>query len=120
MSETRGPCPAHQSDTNGSDSYFWNDAKGVGSCHSCGLSTWLHSETGELWGKTREGRKFKIEGGNGGSMVDTEDFGEAQEKDQGFTPKGITEGVYQPWRGVTEATMEHFGVTTQGDHIAFV
>jgi twinkle protein len=53
-------------------------------------------------------------------MVDTEDFGEAQEKDQGFTPKGITEGVYQPWRGVTEATMEHFGVTTQGDHIAFV
>jgi len=110
VSETKGQCPAHTADTNGSDSYAWNTSKNQGYCHSCGLVTWLHQDTGELWGRHGNGRNFKIEG----ETPDVKDY----------VPKDITEveepkGHYEPWRGVHKDTMEHFGVTTQGDKVYF-
>ena len=77
MAETKGQCPAHTADTNGSDSYAWNTNKNQGYCHSCGLVTWLHQDTGELWGRHGNGRNFKIEG----ETPDVRDY----------TPKDITE-----------------------------
>ena len=110
MSETKGQCPAHTADTNGSDSYAWNTSKYQGYCHSCGLVTWLHQDTGELWGRHGNGRNFKIEG----ETPDVRDY----------TPKDITEveepkGKYEPWRGIHKDTMEHFGVTTEDDKVYF-
>jgi len=110
MSETKGQCPAHKADTNGSDSYAWNTSKNQGYCHSCGLVTWLHQDTGELWGRHGNGRNFKIEG----ETLDVKDY----------TPKDITEveepkGEYAPWRGIHKDTMEHFGVTTEDDKVYF-
>ena len=110
MAETKGQCPAHTADTNGSDSYAWNNSKNQGYCHSCGLVTWLHQDTGELWGRHGNGRNFKIEG----ETLDVRDY----------TPKDITEvteqkGRYEPWRGIHKDTMEHFGVTTEDDKVYF-
>jgi len=110
VSETKGQCPAHTADTNGSDSYAWNTNKNQGYCHSCGLVTWLHQDTGELWGRHGNGRNFKIEG----ETPDVRDY----------TPKDITEvieqkGKYEPWRGIHKDTMEHFGVTTEDDKVYF-
>jgi len=113
MSNTRGPCPHHMTDTGGSDSYFWDDNKGQGYCHSCGLSTWLHEHTGDLWGK-HNGKKFKIEGDTLSSNVVEEDF------DVDYTPKDIKPvGEYVAWRGIHKDTMEHFGVTTEDDKVYF-
>jgi len=101
-------------DTGGSDSYFWDDNKGQGYCHSCSLSTWLHEHTGDLWGK-HNGKKFKIEGDTLGSNVVEEDF------DVDYTPKDIKPvGEYVAWRGITKDTMEHFGVATRDGQVAFV
>ena len=110
MTETKGQCPAHTADTNGSDSYAWNTSKNQGYCHSCGLVTWLHQDTGELWGRHGNGRNFRIEG----ETLDVKDY----------TPKDITEveepkGEYAPWRGIHKDTMEHFGVTTEDDKVYF-
>ncbi len=122
MTETRGQCPAHQTDTMGHDSYFWDTTKEMGYCHSCGLSTWLYKDN--LWGKTTDGRKFKVDS-YGEHMGDTV-AGEEQQDGifEDFTPKAIDtntdKGSYQSWRGINENTMEHFGVKTSGDEIHFV
>ena len=117
MSETKGQCPAHQGDTNGSDSYAWSTTKNQGYCFSCGLVTWLHQDTGELWGRHGKGRNFNINS-------DTAEMGDYVPNDVSFTPKDITEvieqkGKYEPWRGIHKDTMEHFGVTTEDDKVYF-
>jgi len=124
MSETKGQCPAHTADTNGSDSYAWNTSKNQGYCHSCGLVTWLHQDTGELWGRHGNGRNFKVNP-SGGYTSNKEDLPFMGEKCEGsFMPKNITEvteqkGKYEPWRGIHKDTMEHFGVTTEDDKVYF-
>lgn len=116
MTEVTGQCPSHTGDTRGTDSYSWNTDKQQGSCFSCGLSTWLHEDTGDLWGK-RNGRKFIVSKESDGQPVD--DFEDTQVD---YVPKDIKEpsGSYKPWRGISSATMEHFGVKTNGDKITFV
>ena len=124
MSETKGQCPAHQGDTNGSDSYAWSTTKNQGYCFSCGLVTWLHQDTGELWGRHGNGRNFKVNP-LGGYTSNKEDLPFMGEKCEGsFMPKDITEvteqkGKYEPWRGIHKDTMEHFGVTTEDDKVYF-
>jgi len=124
MSETKGQCPAHTADTNGSDSYAWNNSKNQGYCHSCGLVTWLHQDTGELWGRHGNGRNFKVNPLSGYTS-NKEDLPFMGEKCEGsFIPKDITEvieqkGRYESWRGITKDTMEHFGVTTKDDKVYF-
>src|SRR6056297_877970 len=110
MTETKGPCPNHNAETGGSDSYCWNEAKGQGKYNSCGLVTWLHQDTGELWGRHGNGKNFNLSGDD----TTQEDF----------VPKDITEvietkGEYEAWRGINSATMEHFGIKTQDDKVFF-
>lgn len=117
MTETKGQCPSHSGDTGGSDSYSWNSEKNQGSCFSCGLSTWLHQDTGELWGK-RDGRKFKI--ADVGCRSEGEppvlDTDELFEEDAFVSPPaGRNEGEFKALRGITKETMEHWGVKTYGD-----
>mgnify|MGYP000229604399 CR=1 FL=1 len=55
--ETRGQCPAHNEDSAGSDSYYFNTTTRVGHCKSCELATWEWK--GTLYGK-RDGKTFTI------------------------------------------------------------
>lgn len=116
MSDIKGQCPAHSADSEGTDSYFWNADKAVGYCQSCGLKTWEWK--GSLYGKNN-GKTFQItsDGCVATKEREEEDCMEMIEED--FTPKSITEGDYQPWRGVSKDTMEHFGVVTSGDKVHF-
>lgn len=114
MSEQTGlQCPSHEGESQGSDSYSWNGTKQQGFCFSCGLSTWKHENTGDLWGK-RNGRKFllKLEGSaffEEGELVDKQEY----------TPKDITVGEFIPWRGIRKDTMEFYSVSTHDGKVAF-
>jgi len=123
MSEIRGQCPSHTGDTQGSDSYHWNEDKGQGYCQSCGLSTWLHKETGDLWGK-RNGRKFKVVSTEGLQVVeDNSDVLFEKSLDSpvsGNEQSHTNSGSYQNWRGITSETMRFFGVKTYGDRHTYV
>jgi len=127
MTEIKGACPSHEGDTSGSDSYVWNDQKQQGYCFSCGLSTWVHQETGDLWGK-RNGHKFKV---SDGSVVDNDRATMENDLSHGMedvvegcsNPPAVendSDGEYKPWRGISVDTMKHFGVTTKNDKITFV
>ena len=108
MTETKGQCPAHNNtETQGSDSYVWSDTKEQGICNSCGLVTWLHRENGELWGRHPGGKNFKV---STGEFAESSAEGELVEE-----PKG----QYNPWRGITRDTMEHFGVTSDEQKVYF-
>lgn len=109
--EIRGQCPHHMnSDTNGSDSYFWNEEKQVGNCKSCGLSTFINSE-GKLMGK-HDGMVFEI-----GEEVAVKDMVEKTDAEIfGDTPtKDDSAGEYLPLRGIVSSTMQRYGVKTYGD-----
>ena len=112
MTETFEQCPAHTGDTSGSDSYSFNEAKGVGNCFSCGLKTWNYK--GTLWGKHDGGKTFSVKDGKVAQEYEDDDTVE-------YTPKGISDetGKFVPWRGITEATMKHFGVTTTQGQVNF-
>lgn len=101
MTEQRTQCPAHRGDTQGSDSYFFNESKGVGNCKSCGLSTWL-DESGNLWGRHSKKQKAFLIDGEYTPVQDEEEYMVVEEP----------EGTYKPCRGVSEGTMEFWGVVT--------
>ena len=110
--ETRGQCPAHNEDSAGSDSYYFNTKTRVGHCKSCELATWEWK--GNLYGK-RDGKTFTI-GPTGQEQKQeeedlVEDFSTEQEPIKG--------GSYTSWRGVSSDTMEFFGVTTVGDKVVY-
>ena len=107
MTEIRGQCPSHSGDTGGSDSYFWNPDKKVGHCKSCDLSTWEYE--GVLYGK-RRGMGFKIDG---------EPMEAVLEDEEDFTPKAVVTNEYQPWRGITEATLREFNTYSDSERIVF-
>lgn len=118
MSEARGQCPAHEGDTGGTDSYFWNPDKEMGHCKSCDLKTWVHK--GILWGKRSRGSSFKISGVEDLQPEDLENDAEEEEdtleneEPEANTPKG-----YSPWRGVKESTLREFDVVSTKDRIVF-
>lgn len=123
MSEIRGKCPAHNSSTRGSDSYYFNTVKRVGECKSCGLSTWADDE-GRLWGRRSKAQKpFLIE--DGGQVVEHEGWPseplESLANKQGKT-EGMTnqEGQYVPMRGITKDTLEHWNVKQYGDKQVYI
>jgi len=117
-SEQRGQCPDHQIDTNGSDSYCWNDSKGVGSCLSCGLATWT-DDKGRLWGRKTKGSKpYLIEGEDhlkAPSSKQGDAFSNTFNEEYEVLDNTEQEGSYIAMRGITEDTMEMFGVVTYGD-----
>ena len=117
-SEQRGQCPDHQIDTNGSDSYCWNDSKGVGSCLSCGLATWT-DDKGRLWGRKTKGSKpYLIEGEDhlkAPSSKQGDAFSNTFNEEYEVLDNTEQEGSYIAMRGITKDTMEMFGVITYGD-----
>ena len=117
-SEQRGQCPDHQIDTNGSDSYCWNDSKGVGSCLSCGLATWT-DDKGRLWGRKTKGSKPYLIEGEGHlkapSSKQDDAFSNTFSEEYEVLDNTEQEGSYIAMRGITEDTMEMFGVVTYGD-----
>ena len=123
MTEQKGPCPDHQIDTNGSDSYCWNDSKGVGNCLSCGLATWL-DDKGRLWAKKTKGSKPYLIEGEGhlkAPFSKQEDaFSNTFNEEYEVLDNTEQEGTYKPMRGITEDTMEMFGVVTYGDTQEYV
>jgi len=116
-SEQRGQCPDHQIDTNGSDSYCWNDSKGVGSCLSCGLATWT-DDKGRLWAKKTKGSKPYLIEGEGHlkapSSKQEDAFSNTFNEEYEVLDNTEQEGSYIAMRGITEDTMEMFGVVTYG------
>ena len=113
MSEIRGQCPAHDGDTAGTDSYFWNADKLMGHCKSCGLRVWDYK--GDLWGKRDGGTKFKInEEWSDPPPVENEEWSDPPPVEN-ETPVGEYEG----WRGITKDTMEYFGVVTKDGKLMF-
>ena len=116
--EQRGQCPDHQIATNGSDSYCWNDSKGVGSCLSCGLATWT-DDKGRLWAKKTKGSKPYLIEGEGHlkapSSKQEDAFSDTFNEEYEVLDNTEQEGSYIAMRGITEDTMEMFGVFTYGD-----
>lgn len=110
MSEVKGQCPWHTTNTTGSDSYVFNSSKGVGKCHSCDLSTW-QDDQGRLWGRHSKREKPKLL-----QWLDTSDVLEGisgfDDRDYQLTETGAKSGAYLPLRGITRDTMEFFGVLT--------
>lgn len=116
MTETADQCPAHEGNTSGSDSYYWNSNKGTGFCHSCELKTWMWE--GKLMGKHGSGKAFVIDDSE--ATEASPDF--EIEPNEGYVPKGIQEHSgtsYIGWRGVSADTMEHFGVVTEKNQLKF-
>lgn len=107
MTEIRGQCPSHSGDTGGSDSYFWNPDKKQGHCKSCDLSTWEFN--GVLYGKNNR-KTFRIDG---------EPMEAVLEDEEDFTPKAVVTNEYQPWRGITEATLREFNTYSDSERIVF-
>ena len=110
------PCP----DTQGcgsSDAWGYNTETNLGYCFSCELKTWVYK--GQLMGKRgKRGEQMELSQPTKETHTAVvEDFGE-------YVPKGITdatqEGQYKPLRGITAATMEKFGVKTEGDKQNYV
>lgn len=105
MTEITGQCPAHRANTQGRDSYSWNPDKKVGSCLSCGLRTTIGAK-GDLIGHYGDKRWFVIEEGSEGAVRASEEVeeytGEIVEDKNVFS--------YKAHRGITQKTMEYFGV----------
>ena len=108
MTEIRGSCPSHSGDTGGSDSYFWNPDKKQGHCKSCDLGTWEFN--GVLYGKRGRKGTFRIDG---------EPMEAVLEDEEDFTPKAVVTNEYQPWRGITEATLREFNTYSDSERIVF-
>lgn len=108
MTEIRGQCPSHSGDTGGSDSYFWNPDKKQGHCKSCDLGTWEFN--GVLYGKRGRKGTFRIDG---------EPMEAVLEDEEDFTPKAVVINEYQPWRGITEATLREFNAYSDSERIVF-
>lgn len=103
--QSKLPCP----DVDGcgsSDAYSWNDAKKTGYCHSCELKTWEFK--GKLYGK-HEGSSAKAQVFSEEEPVVVDDMYLPEEVD---VVESTSEGSYQPCRGITAKSMEHFGVKT--------
>lgn len=114
--EERKQCPAHNADTNGSDSYFWNDAKKVGHCMSCGLRTWEYE--GTLYGKQEGSDKaFKI--GEGDYVPKDIKELDVVEDAHSNTSNSRT-GHYVSHRSINANVMEFYGVKTYGDSHEYV
>ena len=117
-SEQRGQCPDHQINTGGSDSYNFNSEKGVGSCLSCGLATWT-DDKGRLWGRKTKGSKPYLIEGEGHlkapSSKQEDAFSDTFNEEYEVLDNTEQEGSYIAMRGITEDTMEMFGVVTYGD-----
>ena len=117
-SEQRGQCPDHQINTGGSDSYNFNSEKGVGSCLSCGLATWT-DDKGRLWGRKTKGSKPYLIEGEGHlkapSSKQDDAFSNTFSEEYEVLDNTEQEGSYIAMRGITEDTMEMFGVFTYGD-----
>ena len=101
MTEIKGACPHHGTNTNGSDSYVFNPDKGVGMCHSCGLSTWT-DEHGRLWGRPNKQKKAVLIEGDS-NVVEEEEY---------IVEESNSGGTYKPMRNISKDTMEFFGVVT--------
>lgn len=85
------PCPNPA--CNSSDAFSYNTEKQVGLCFSCGSSY------------PKKGVKYSSE------ALERYPLGDhTQEED--FTPPAASQGVYASLRGITEGTMEHYGVKT--------
>lgn len=105
MSEIRGPCPHHEGNTRGSDSYSWNTYKNRGYCQSCGLKTWV-GDGGDLMGKHGEhGKAFLIR--DGGPEITPRKPHKGQ-GDTMTTPK--VGGHYADFRGIHKSVREFYGV----------
>lgn len=105
MSEIRGPCPHHEGNTRGSDSYSWNTYKNRGYCQSCGLKTWV-GDGGDLMGKHGEhGKAFLIR--EGGPEITPRKPHKGQ-GDTMTTPK--VGGHYADFRGIHKSVREFYGV----------
>lgn len=105
MSEIRGPCPHHEGNTRGSDSYSWNTYKNRGYCQSCGLKTWV-GDGGDLMGKHGEhGKAFLIR--EGGPEITPRKPHKGQ-GDTMTTPK--VGGHYTDFRGIHKSVREFYGV----------
>lgn len=108
MTEIKGKCPAHNSNTRGTDSYSWNTIKKQGHCLSCGLSTW-EDDKGRLWGRHSKAQKpFLVDDGG---LVAEEEEDTCMTLESGSTK----EWHIVPMRGITKDTMEFFGVKVYKD-----
>lgn len=113
MTEVVDQCPWHIIDTQGSDSYSFNESKGQGHCLSCGLTTWT-DDHGRLWGRHTDsnGRKGKAKLLEGDPTVGFDDDEEEYEVMESNQPEG---GKYVPDRGILERTLRFFDVKTFDD-----
>lgn len=116
-------CPSE--DCGSSDAYSHNFSKGVGYCHSCGISTWVYNNN--LYGKySHQGKITKIENDFASSLC--KDSGSLQTNNKTYSKdpwayeedddevfymeeeqKGIV-GNYVGRRGISSSVMEFYGV----------
>lgn len=105
MTEIKGACPHHGTNTNGSDSYCFNTEKGQGFCNSCGLSTWT-DEHGRLWGRPNKQKKAVLIEGD----YDVAEEEEYMVEDNPNLPTGEYE--YVESRGIKKDIKEFFDIRT--------
>ena len=110
MSERMTQCPDHKlTTTQGSNSYSFNEDKGVGFCLSCGLTTWK-SEDGKLWGRHSKRQKPVLieDSGEAGGLPREEQ--EVEEYGDWGGP--TVDYLYLPSRGITKDTKQFFDIRT--------
>lgn len=115
MTETFEQCPDHRIDTQGSDSYSFNEDKGVGHCLSCGLNTWLDEE-GKLWGRVnrRETPKLIRNVPDSPSDAHTGDLDPFDEEHYPMTEDTAQAGSYEyvTSRNITKETKKFYDIRT--------
>lgn len=87
-----------------SDAYSWNESKGAGYCHSCGLKTSLYN--GKLYGKHDGGQRWVIKEVSESMVEDI--FSDGKSTEGKVSHSG--EGFYAEFRGIKTHVREFYGV----------